>query len=726
MWTMSRGISGRTILLGVVAAGVAGSIAVACAGGDGEEIGWDAEGSNALLSPANDTRGNLILLMADRFGTRVADPKVMTKGIVPFDFAYSTFEDRLYPSKTEGQADPETNEAAYGLSPDNRYFAYDSTMSGLCHTNRAGAARFAEAIAADRSLPQTERVQLGVARAQIGTACDKAGELRLSLAGVTSPAGQAYARYLEASRLFYAEDLAAAATAFAAIGNGGSDWVADTASYMRLRTLLALAIKSSVDEWGEIAEADKVDKAAIAAAAEARRAYLAGYPRGRYINSAREFERRIAWVARDTTTLGKSYSRLVAARMPSNEVPDMLAVEEIDRKLLPSRDGAGVTDPALLAVIDLMRLRPVEEGDRERRCCGPVLSRAELERQRPLFARDPDLYTYLLATEAFTSRKQPREVLALIPDRSRQQRFSYLQFSRQMLRGFALEALKDRNARSYWLSLLPGAKQPYQTEAIQLAILSHDRAAGVVGRLLETGSPVVHPLMRSAIIEKDSGIELLRRMTSEGANAHERDTALYVLLANELHFGMYGDFLIDQRRLGPAKAPASESDSGWSVDSFSPDWDGWPGSVPLASFAPDKKVSDVCPPLRDTATSLATNAGAIHPLMCLAEFIRKEGFDSWNMDYDMSSGRYRSVPRAGFSGTPVTRSAIYQRVMDAVAANADEKAFALNRAIRCYEPSGISDCGGDEVPIAIRKSWFTRLKRDHAASRWSKELKYYW
>ena len=715
MRSMGSGINWRAIVLGVTVAGIAGSIAIACAGGDGEEFDWAAESSNALLSPANDTRGNLILLMADRYGTRVADPRVMTGNVVPFNVTYKTFRQRLYPAKQDGHADTGNDDSAYGLSADSGYFAYDSGMSGLCHSNRDGAAQFNSALAADGSVPKAERDQLVTARGQLATACDKAGELRFALTGVTSPGGQAFARYLEGSRLFYAEDLPAAATQFAAIGTGAPAWVAETASYMRLRSLLAQAIKSSVDEWGSIAEADKVDQAAIAAAIEARRDYLASYPNGRYANSARNFDRRIAWVARDSATLGKAYSRMVAVEPPKGQLPDMTTVEEIDRKLLPSRDGAGVTDPDLLAVIDLMRLRPAE-GDSERSCCGPILTRAELERQKPIFAGEPDLYTYLLATEAFTSRKQPREVLALIPDQSRQDRFSYLQFSRQMLRGFALEALKDRNARGFWLSLLPGAKQPYQAEAVQLAILQHDRAAGIVGRLLETGSPIIHPLMRSAIIEKDSGIDLLRRTTNDGATGHERDAALYVLLANELHFGMYRDFLVDQQRLGPIRASATDSGPGWSVDNYSPDWDGWPGPVPLDSFAAAKKISDVCPPLRDTATSLAADAGAIHPLMCLAEFIRREGFDTWNMDYDTSSGRYRTRQRPGFTGTPVTRAEIYQKVMNAAAATDDEKAFALNRAIRCYQPSGINDCGGDEVPISTRKAWYGRLKQKYPAA----------
>lgn len=711
---MGSRVSGRAIALGIMIAGAAGSIAVACAGGEDDGVDWSAEASNALLSPANDTRGNLILLMADRYGTRVADPAVMASGIVPFGVNYGEFRTRLNA--------PAKDDAAESGSEGS---AYDSSMTGLCHTNRVGSAQFTAALAADRSVPEVEKGELVAARGRLATACDKAGELRFAFAGMTSPAGQAYARYLEASRLFYAEDLQAAANAFAGIGNGAPGWVAETASYMRLRALLAQAIKSSIDEWGEIAEPDKVDRVAIAAAIDARRAYLEAYPHGRYASSARDFERRIAWIAGNRSTLGKAYSRLVATELPNSGAPNMAAVDEIDGKLLPSRDGAGVTDPTLLAVIDLMRLRPAKE-DSERSCCGPLLSRAELERQKPVFARDPDLFSYLLAVEAFTSREQPREVLSLIPDQSRQQRFSYLQFSRQMLRGFALEAVKDSNARGFWLSLLPGATQPYQAEAVQLAILKHDRAAGVVGRLLETGSPVVHPLMRAAIIEKDSGIELLRRMTKEGGNEHERDSALYVLLANELHFGMYREFLIDQERLGPPKASAGDPNSGWSIDSFSADWDGWPGPVPLGSFAKGKKISDVCPPVRETAASLADNAGAIHPLMCLAEYIRKEGFDSWNMEFDAPSGRYRTIPRQGFRGTPVTRAEIYQRMMNAPAATGDEKAFALNRAIRCYQPSGISDCGGNEVPIATRKGWFTRLKRDHASTRWAKELKYFW
>ena len=50
--------------------------------------------------------------------------------------------------------------------------------------------------------------------------------------------------------------------------------------------------------------------------------------------------------------------------------------------------------------------------------------------------------------------------------------------STKVARGMALDATRDRNARGFWLSLLPGATQPYQNGAVQLA-LAGDRKSVV-------------------------------------------------------------------------------------------------------------------------------------------------------------------------------------------------------------------------------------------------------
>ena len=717
------------LVVGLGAGLFAGVVGWACAGG-GYDTSWDPQDSNAILSPANDTRANLILLMADRQGTRVADPGRMAKGIVPFDFPYLVMVDRLTPEEDPGAAYAlyQKQQEQYGLSSETSPYSYSGDNLGLCHSNRAGAAAFNAAVTADPALAASEKASLLAARTLLAKACDKAGEMTFDLPART-PAAQAYGKYLEGARLFYAERLTEASTRFAAVGRPGSGWLAETAAYMQFRTALAKASRGTIGNWGELLEAGKRDLPAIAAAEASRLGYLRDYPDGRYSRSARDLSRRIAWLSGDRSALGTAYSTLVASKAPTG-LPNLEAIAEVDRKLLPSSDGAGITDPALLAVVDLMRLRPTPEYDQERACCGTELSRAELERQRPLFRGQPDLFTYLLAVEAFHHRHRPAEVLALIPDAAGQARFSYVQFSRQMLRGFALEAVGDRNARAFWISLFRGAVQPYQREAVELALLAHDRRAGVVGRLLETGSPVLHPLIRQAIIEKDAGPGLLRSQAQSGSTQQQRDVALYLLLANELHHGLYREFLSDQAlvKARPAQSsPDAYRWAMWSVNSYEPQYSTELTLPPLDIFAVGGSNDlRACPEIKVTAASLAADPSAIRPRLCLAEFIRRKGLDGWNDDWTATGDAKVLSARNHFTGTPITRSVIYAGVLASPMASDDDKAFALNRSVRCYQPAGGNSCGGNDVPLATRKGWFDRLKREFPETAWAKELKYYW
>jgi len=718
--------AGLIALAGVFAT-VSATIAWACAGG-GYETSWDVQSSSGILSPHNDTRSNFILLMADRYGTKVADPTQMAKGIIPFDFPYSVMLERLEPAvdpASRWTADYAEQQAQYGLSSESSDYSYSNDNIGLCHSNGEGAARFTAALKADAAVPDSEKATLIAARDVLAKACDKAGETRFALDGVASPEGKAYSNYVEGARLFYAENLPAADQQFGAVGRPKSGWLTETAAYMQFRVALAQAAKGAVGKWGEVTEVDKRDLAAVDRADAARQTFLKSYPNGRYATSARDLSRRIAWLRGDGATLGRDYSAMLARHAAAGKEPDLDTIHEIDRRIMPSGEGAGVTDATLLAVLDLMRLRPKTEGyhaDYE----GPELSAAELAQQKQYFASQPDLFGYLQASEAYYHRHRPREVLSLIPDATHQAKFSYTQFSRQVLRGMALEAVGDRNARGFWLSLLPGAVQPYQREAVELAIYQHDKNAGVVGRLVETGSPILHPLIRQKIIEDDAGLALLRQQASGGSTKQQREVALYLLLTDELHHGLYRDFLADQRLVGPRPKEESGYPS-WSVDTYEPTYSATLLAPPLQVFA-DGGSDDFrgCPNIRTTATNLAAEPGAIRPRLCLAEFIRRKGFDSWGTEYDPKEDRFVPKSRAGFPGAPVERMAIYQAVLASPAASADDKAFALNRLVRCYQPAGGNSCGGADVEKPVRKSWYDRLKKDYANSAWAKELKYYW
>jgi hypothetical protein len=95
-------------------------------------------------------------------------------------------------------------------------------------------------------------------------------------------------------------------------------------------------------------------------------------------------------------------------------------------------------------------------------------------------------------------------------------------------------------------------------------------------------------------------------------------------------------------------------------------------------------------------------------------------------DYLHKPGELGSTKEQFPKGRAYSRLEDYKAIMDDPGANADEKALALNRAVRCYAPVGSNDCGGVEVSLAVRRAWFNRLHAQYPQSRWARELKYYW
>ncbi|HLL29407.1 MAG TPA: hypothetical protein VK403_00260, partial [Allosphingosinicella sp.] len=499
--------------------------------------------------------------------------------------------------------------------------------------------------------------------------------------------------------------------------------------YMAARTKLNRAQQSSFDEYGSLAEPDRRDLAGIAAAGAAFEAYLKAYPGGLYAASARGLTRRVAWLGGNQEALAAAFDRQLAKPGPIDGAATAVALtEEIDLTMLNSTlggiGGGAARDPVLLAVADLQAMRCFDRAETPAEDCGPRLGRNELERQAPLFAGDPALFGYLRAAEAFFVRGQPREVLALIPEAARQKRFTYLEFSRQMLRGMALDSTADRNARGFWLSLFDGAVQPYQREALELALAIHDERSGGVARIFAPDSRVGHAVIRRLLLEHVAGPDLLRRQAQDGqAPKQERDVAAYVLLAKELRHGFYREFL-DDVRLARTEAPresyyfgALHYDAGYEAELASP---------PLGLFGPKAGLGDAgCPALVATVRRLADAPGAIRPRLCLAEYFRANGFDDFELD-DPVPGRGLGSSKPQFPGEAYQRLEVYKSVIADPAASDDDRALALNRAVRCYGPGGNNSCGGAEVGLEQRRAWFARLKRDYPKSRWATSLKHYW
>jgi hypothetical protein len=717
---------GNRIRLGVATlAAVTAIVAWACADGP-EGPTWalakpdyDSTGSAGMLLPSNDTRVNLYLLLADRRGAQVHDAAAKAEGppIV------------LFPWKVMAAQ-------ALGREPD------DAWSGSRCQTQASGSQQFTAAVQAS-GIPADEKQLLIAARQALAPEAKPVEEYSsdvecrapalsdAQLAQLRSPAGQAFAAYLKGTQQFYAGEFDAAAGQFRSLAAAPEPWVRETALYMVGRTLLNGALNKSFNEYGDLQEPAKRDVAGAEAAGAAFQAYLAAYPSGRYAGSARGLMRRVHYLAGDEGALAADLGEELSsnARLPAPR-PAIALVTEADTKLpLPTNHPRAIRDPLLLAVVDLHRMRQPEDASSREWCCGPAITSAEIEAQRPLFGNDTELYDYVRAADAYFVRHQPAEVVRLIPDAAHQQRFTYLQFSRQMLRGMALQDLHDGNSRAFWLSLFPGAVQPYQRPAVELALAMHDEKAGRLDLVFAPNSEVRHPIIRQLLLEHVAGPDILRRQASSPSVPQmEREVALYQLLGKELRRGFYRDFLADVRLIpADAKSDTYYPGATWYDPLWSPTLD----RPPVGVFGAGGKLGKVgCPPLLDTATALAADPTAVRPRLCLAEFFRNNGFDSFDSEFGFDEpidGNGLASTRPLFpAGTPYARLEVYKAIMNDPRASADDRAFALNRAIRCYAPSGNNSCSGTEVEEPVRHAWFNRLKSQYPNSSWAKDLKFYW
>lgn len=676
----------------------------------------------AILVPSNDTRINLMLLMADM---RRGKNKTMLAGNSAgnLDSPLFALDDMAGRFDPVAETDAQATDNGTAQNGDGKCAATD------------GEARFLEAIKTEHGLGPGEQDALLAARKALRPNClgDEAVKAIANAAKTAKTApGKAFAQYLQGALYFWQGNYDQSASVFGSLSNADSPWVKEVSLYMVGRTIINRAQLNAFDDYGSFKQDWKADPKLIAGAETALDNYLRAYPTGQYARSARGLKRRGYWLGGMTDKLVAEYGALLAMSESERNVSDTNLAYEIDNKLLllPLNVSTGkdaqsapdlqksAHDPAMLAVLDLYSMRTPEEG-RSGYCCKPVL-RADLEAQKPYFAGQMPLYEYLLATYAFYIEKKPADVLQLIPDAARQRTFSYLQFSRQMLRGMALEAVKDRNALGFWTQMLPGATQAFQRPALELAIAYHHERAGSVSKVFDADSPVHYPYLRDVLLVTVADAALLRRQAKDAsAPKRERDVALFTLLYKEATRSHAADFLNDLS-LVPPNAP---QDGYFTIDeTLSPE----KAPVPLGLFTHAKNNGEYgCPALRENEAQMAKEADNPKALLCLADFFLANGMTISNADMKPQPedlGGTQSL----FPGGPYVRMSAYQSVLANPRAGADDKAYALYRAVNCYAPSGNNDCGGKEVPVAQRKAWFLRLKHDYPSSRWAQELKYYW
>ena len=674
------------VLLGMLLLGWTGA---ARASGDiGCSPAWKLNGtafsgcdSRLVLGPGNDTRVNLWLLLRDREHLPVQPPpRDPREGALLPHFQWMAFRDSWQPP----------------APPSDDYLTGEGSR---CRSNDGGKAGFAAAVRAARGLTEPERTALIAARNAFNPTC---GDAPAVLAPVTETLAKPWADYLRAAAAFYDGRFDAALPAFAALAGASDPWLAETARYMVARVELNRADAHAYTDYGEL-DLAKVDRAAIAHAQAAFERYLAAYPTGRYSASARGLLRRVWWLGGDTARLAAAYATLLAQPASARGIDDFDLVQEIDLKLPADKPDAR-TDPLLLATRDLAAMR--DEA---------TLTAATLAAQRAAFAREPELYGYLQAAFAFYVARRPAEVLRLIPDATRERGMGTVALSRQVLRGQALAAVGDVNARGFWLQLLPATAAPMQRAVVELGLALHEERAGHLDALLAPGSPLTTPALRETLLFSAADAAILRRNArSPALPPRERSLALFQLLYKELGRGYYTAF-VEDLALVPAGAPQDGSYDQAGATSL----------LPTGLFTRTGDLGDLgCPPVRATAATLAKNPADARARLCLGDFFLASGFDGGTWDALPPADELGGI-RPLFPGKPFQRAAIYRDLLARPATPPDDKAYALYRAIRCYAPGGYNQCGGPDVPKAQRRAWFLRLKHDYPRSHWARSDLYW-
>ena len=286
----------------------------------------------------------------------------------------------------------------------------------------------------------------------------------------------------------------------------------ETALYMQARVELNQAQQDAFDEYG-IPDLAKIDRNAMASAESGLKAYLQAYPEGLYHASARGLLRKVYWLLDDPRKFAAEYAWQFAQDEDSAQrnMSGRALIEELDVKLLPALKPEDVQDPTLLAVMDLIRLRkPGSE-------LSPSISLEQLQAQKQRFASQPGLHDYLVAAWHFCGGDAAK-ALAALPAGDTQAPMGLLVFSQETLRGLALEATgKPDAARELWLQLLSRQPSALQRGQLELALALNLSRTGKVAEIFAADSPIRTAPIREIVLRNLASADLLRQQAKDGA-----------------------------------------------------------------------------------------------------------------------------------------------------------------------------------------------------------------
>ncbi|MCH7387980.1 hypothetical protein MMO39_11810 [Acinetobacter modestus] len=650
-----------------------------------------------VLYPANDSQTNMTLLLSD---LGLATIKPMTAdanlwdavyGMVPFDAAnLSSLTQNKMPNQRKLL---ERNDTVF----DERCTSFDS-----------GNQAFNTQVQNNKAIPNLEKQILISERKKMNQCGDKI-EL-IAINPNWSITTRQYASYLNASILFYNSNYSAATKIYTVLTTVEDAWLKETSQYMLIRTSLNSAYATGVDKYGDV-YLDNINQNLLKQFLDNINAYLKAYPNGQYVASARGFMRRGFWLSKRQDLLVNEI--VWQLKNPTSKFYNLEMSElpaEIDRRVFDSSafNVNNLKDPFFLAVYDLMHMR--ESSSENYR----PISWTQLNAQKELFKTQPELFQYLQAAHLFFVQNKAQEAQNYLP-KANAKNSSYLQLSQTFLRGQILEKIgQPQNAEEYWRQQLAQAKDSYQRGLFETALSNHLAIKQDYSAFIGKKAQITQPnLQRNFITQIADTNSLQKLIQSEQSNIDQKQAAIYTLLSKSL---VHQQFELFKQSYAFMPKNAMQY-KGYNSDNEQlknkPDFSNfiWNG----ANITPQLKCSN----LETLVNQLAQTPKDPLLNVCLGEYFRSE------QGYSLQQLSYNEKQTSNFSGKIFARGQIYQDLIKS-SSKSDLQAYVLYRAIQCYAPSGINDCGGNEVNKTVRKQWFDQIKTDYPNTSWAKSLKYYW
>jgi len=712
----------RKTTLAISVSALLASAAPAFASFDMEDCKWSDEHcllkGDPVLTPGNDSRDNLLRLLSE------AKSFTLPVQSIPADITRSRDVYFAYHPEWDDLEDPAPAavDKPAEESPLNKQWAalqlepvetdQDGEQENRFVSNNAGSlSQFFAALLADDSLTAEQRHAL--AQARLGLYAGASDE-QISASLATLPADSAallYKTYLTGAARFYAGDYEGADRAFAPLIDSDRPWLAETAHYMLMRTALNKSSQNSMGEYGDFT-IDRIDRPAAEQAQKAAQAYLQRWPEGRYADSTRGMLRRINWYLQAWPQLAGLYEKQFQQAADAGALRGL--VIEYDNVYGMQFNGRAVResfpDAPLISYIELLRALRLNSDEK------PTLTQDDLNASKPAFEQRGKLALWRnLQLNLWQATDNNAAILQAVKPAEQLPPHDILAFSEQVLYGEALMAQKQwPAARDFWLKLLKLSQDAEQQQYVQAKLAATLVFSGDTEAIFAADSAITNLRFRSRVLKTVVSPERLRQQASQGPNNEERTIALHTLLVRDLTENRFSDWLKDRKLASAITHPVL----GKAFDDVNLSAFDWNGDAAETGY--------VCRSLNETVHVLSQNANDAHALNCLGEFFRTSNthVDLWKDSAGndvLETAIHRKAPYGQFD-----RQAYYQQVIASPKAEPEDKSYALYRAIMCYAPSGMNECGGADVDKAQRKSWFSQLKTQYPGSPWAQKLKYYW